>query len=196
MVDLPIAGRIMVHNSPNGANIGDGSSAGAVLPPFTTTERDAISSPKDGAMIYNSTQDFINIFFQGAWQIFKYSNYEEENTQATTTSTTPQLIFTSTFITPDVAIYTLKPLYGAAAEKKDKSHIVRIDLDDVEIHTFTTYPVGTDDDDDANEPMTWESDHVLTAGSHTLKMYLSSGEAGKEVIVNDKTFIVEFREAT
>ena len=168
---------------------------GIVVPTRTTAQIDAISSPQDGAIIHDSTIDFFKFYFQGAWQLFKYSDYEEDNTQATTTSTTPQLIFTSTFTTPAPGEYFLSSLYAWGSEKKDKSHIVRIDLDDAEIDEFEQYMGGEDDNADTNIPSTWRSKHTLTAATHTLKMYLSSGEVGKEVFVNDKTFIVEYSEA-
>jgi len=41
-----------------------------------------------------------------------YRNYEEDNTQATTTSETPQLIFTSTFTPARLDEYMLGALYG------------------------------------------------------------------------------------
>jgi len=123
-----------------------------------------------------------------------YRNYEENNTQATTTSTTPQLIFTSTFTPTIAADYIIDIEFEWGAEKKDKSHIVRIDLDDSPIKEFEQYMGGEDDNADVNIPSTMRTVKPLTAAPHTLKMYLSSGEAGKEVFVNDKTFIVKYWE--
>lgn len=165
---------------------------GVIVPSRTTTQINAIADPQDGAIIHDSSIDFFKFRFQGAWNLFRYNNYEEENTQATTTSVTPQLIFTSTFTTPEAADYMLDMEFEWGAEKKDKAHIVRIDLDDVEIKEFEQYMGGEDDNADTNIPSTMRTKATLTAATHTLKMYLSSGEAGKEVFVNDKTFIVEY----
>ena len=41
---------------------------GLLLPRMNTTQRDAISTPSDGLMIYNTTTDKINIRANGAWE--------------------------------------------------------------------------------------------------------------------------------
>jgi len=39
-----------------------------VMTSLTTTERDAISSPPDGMVIYNETTDKLNVRAGGAWE--------------------------------------------------------------------------------------------------------------------------------
>ena len=45
----------------------DSATQGVLLPRLTTTERDAISSPPDGLLIYNITTDKLTIRANGAW---------------------------------------------------------------------------------------------------------------------------------
>lgn len=40
---------------------------GLAVPSMTTTQRDAISSPRDGLLIYNSTTDALNVRAGGVW---------------------------------------------------------------------------------------------------------------------------------
>lgn len=40
---------------------------GLAVPSMTTTQRDAIPSPRDGLLIYNSTTDALNVRAGGAW---------------------------------------------------------------------------------------------------------------------------------
>lgn len=42
---------------------------GLGLPSMTTTQRDAIVSPRDGLLVYNSTTDTINVRAGGAWLV-------------------------------------------------------------------------------------------------------------------------------
>jgi len=145
-----------------------------------------------GTITNNGTIDgIINGRRYGNWI---NNNYDENNTPATTTSTTPQLIHTFNFSVPHAAEYMIDAEFDWLAEKKDKAHITRIDLDSTPIHEFEQYMGGEDDNADTNIPSSKRRRHTLTAGAHTLEMYLSSGEAGKEVIINDSTFIVEFWE--
>lgn len=122
------------------------------------------------------------------------NNYDENNTPATTTSTTPQLIHTFNFSVPHEGEYMIDAEFDWFSEKKDKSHITSVDLDTGTIFDFEQYMGGEDDNTDTNIPSSKRRRFTLTSGAHTLEMFLSSGEAGKEVTINDSTFLVEFWE--
>lgn len=56
-------------SAPNASAIVDvvSTTKGFGLPSMTSTERDAISSPRDGLVVYNSTDDFISLRANGVW---------------------------------------------------------------------------------------------------------------------------------
>lgn len=37
-------------------------------PSYTTTDRDALKSPKEGQIIYNSSTKKLNVYLNGGWQ--------------------------------------------------------------------------------------------------------------------------------
>lgn len=41
---------------------------GSIGQSFTTAERDALSSPTNGTIIYNSTTNKLNVYADGGWQ--------------------------------------------------------------------------------------------------------------------------------
>lgn len=54
----------IIHLQPEG---GPAVGGGLMLPRLTTTQRDAMSSPADGILIYNSTTSKAQIRAAGAW---------------------------------------------------------------------------------------------------------------------------------
>ena len=64
---LPLSDQIMVFSKDTG-NSEAGTDLGAVFPPFTTAERDSIAGPKEGAILYNSTEEVFNGFIGGSWE--------------------------------------------------------------------------------------------------------------------------------
>ncbi len=54
--------------APQTDNDGNVIGGGLVLPPMTTTERDAIASPKSGTLVYNSTTNKANLRVAAAWE--------------------------------------------------------------------------------------------------------------------------------
>lgn len=68
-MSLPDEDQIVVLNADT-SNLKTGSDRGVVLPSFTTTERDAVSTTKDGAILFNSTSEEPNFFFDGEWRAF------------------------------------------------------------------------------------------------------------------------------
>ncbi len=42
---------------------------GVGFPSMTTTQRDAITAPRDGLVIYNSTTNKLNLRANGAWEV-------------------------------------------------------------------------------------------------------------------------------
>jgi hypothetical protein len=76
---LTIGGTTAFVNTAAGMGVGAGPSAdsilaltssskGFLLPRLTTTQRDAIASPTDGLMVYNTTTGFVNCRQGGVWQ--------------------------------------------------------------------------------------------------------------------------------
>ncbi len=41
---------------------------GVLIPSMTTTQRDAISTPATGLIIYNTTSNRLNFYFSGSWR--------------------------------------------------------------------------------------------------------------------------------
>lgn len=64
------AGNVGIGATPNAAALLDVSSTtrGLLLPRMTTTQRDAIGSPPDGLMIYNTTTNKANLRANNAWE--------------------------------------------------------------------------------------------------------------------------------
>ena len=118
--------------------------------------------------------------------------FGEDLTLATTTSETPQLIATFTFTPPIAGKHDLYVYSGYGAEKKDKAHILRFDVDDTPEDTFDVFTGGDDDRASQNISAVFYTNKNLTAAEHTVKVYLSSGEAGKEVFVNKLRFKAEY----
>lgn len=84
---LPLSDQIMVFSADTGHSE-PGTNLGAVLPSFTDTERDAISSPKDGAMIFNTTDNEMQLFFNDQWNGSVYGEmFQVNNIVATTINT-------------------------------------------------------------------------------------------------------------
>ncbi|KKM17458.1 hypothetical protein LCGC14_1675570 [marine sediment metagenome] len=54
--------------APQTDNDGNVIGGGLVLPAITTTERDAIASPRSGTLIYNSTTNKANLRVAAAWE--------------------------------------------------------------------------------------------------------------------------------
>jgi len=55
--------------APQTDNDGNVIGGGLVLPSLTTTERDAIASPRSGTVIYNSTTNKMNFRADSAWEV-------------------------------------------------------------------------------------------------------------------------------
>ena len=124
--------------------------------------------------------------------IGRWNAYDIDVTGATTTSETPQLIATFTFTPPIAGKHDLYVYSGYGAEKKDKAHILRFDVDDTPEDTFDVFTGGDDDRASQNISAVFYTNKNLTAAEHTVKVYLSSGEAGKEVFVNKLRFKAEY----
>jgi len=71
---------------------------GVQIPNLTTTERDAISSPETGALIWNTTTSAINQYNGSAWEI----TYTDTNTQADITG---KLNLSGGTMTGDLTVY-------------------------------------------------------------------------------------------
>lgn len=50
------------------------NSKGLLIPRMTVAERDAILSPADGLQIYNTTNNTLDVYSEGAWKSFAYSD--------------------------------------------------------------------------------------------------------------------------
>ena len=71
---------------------------GIVVPPRTTTERDAIADPNDGAVIFNSTAELFNFFFNSEWRAFIERPLQE------TVTTTPFAVTTEDILLVDPGV--------------------------------------------------------------------------------------------
>lgn len=85
--DITVIGCVFAHTQADRA-IKFEADKGIVVPSITTTERDAITSPDNGAIIYNSTDDEMNFFYNSQWNRSTYGNmFQRDNATFTTINT-------------------------------------------------------------------------------------------------------------
>lgn len=194
--------RIMVFSEDSG-NVEIGDETGAVFPPFTTTERDAVSSPKDGAVIFNTTDNELQTYHSGQWNGSAYGNmYIINNVTATTINTKDQfedvLNFTQgelkevtfgsdTLTTPDATI-TYEISYSAClAGSTNTSFEVAIEVDGIvrdESHSCTTIATG-------GNAVSLSGTFILTVGAlKGIKLVVANKTNTSNVVIVDASVVV------
>ena len=63
--------------------IGGSTDGGPLIPSYTTTERNAISSPAGGMVIYNSTDSRLQVYTGSSWQVLEQGDVTGVTTAAT-----------------------------------------------------------------------------------------------------------------
>jgi len=76
---------------------------GVVMPLRTTTQRDAISDPQDGAIIFNTTDNELQYYHSAQWNGSTYGNmYQVNNVAATTINTIDVFEDVLNFVTGEI----------------------------------------------------------------------------------------------
>ena len=63
--------------------IAGSADGGPLIPSYTTTERNAISSPASGMIIYNSTDSRLQVYTGSSWQVLEQGDVTGVTTAAT-----------------------------------------------------------------------------------------------------------------
>jgi hypothetical protein len=63
--------------------IAGSTDGGPLIPSYTTTERNAISSPASGMIIYNSTDSRLQVYTGSSWQVLEQGDVTGVTTAAT-----------------------------------------------------------------------------------------------------------------
>jgi len=139
--------RIMVFSEDSGGPE-TGDEVGAVFPPFTTTERDAIVTPKLGAGIYNSTQDDMNFFFNNKWNTYATRPLQEN------VPTTPFDVISEDILLVDPSAFDIVINLPPSADRFDNDIVRPITIRN--IHNSNNFRVNIfpDGSEEINEVLT------------------------------------------
>jgi len=103
-------------------------------------------------------------------------SFTAASNQVTTASATPLSVLTHNFNVFEDGIYKITIDFQWRHEKKDKLHQVDIEVNSVDNDALQMYQLlgGADDVTTARVPAMRQTKVALTAGAHTVEMFLSS----------------------
>jgi hypothetical protein len=151
---------------------------GVLVPRLTTLERDAIVSPADGLLIFNSSSSIFN-FYQSGWQFLEDTGASDYNaidaSSTTTTTSTTDVVVTGMTLSPDTGTYVVN--FNSQCNIPDAIYttgyntaIPKADLD--LIYTdITNIPVTN-----TSHPLIFGYGETLTPGVYTLAGAISVAE--------------------
>ena len=196
-MSLPDEDQIIVFSADTG-NVKTGSDLGVVLPSFTTTERDAISTPKNGAVIFNSTDNELQSYHSGQWNGSAYGEMYQVNNAVVTTINTVNVFedivnftvgelkettFSSSTLTTGLITATYLVTYSACLDGiSNKTYEVAVKVDGTvrdESHSCVTIATGGRD-------VSVSGSFILTIGDEEdIKLVIANVNDSTNVIIVD-----------
>ncbi|MFT7156986.1 MAG: hypothetical protein ACI8Q1_002001 [Parvicella sp.] len=140
---------------------------GLLVPRVTTAERDAIVSPADGLLIFNTSTESFN-FFKLGWQIFGEPSYNKVDSGSSLTSvSTSDVLITGMTLTPGAGTYVVNFNSQCVIPEADNTTGFNTATAKADLNLIYTdiinMPVT-----DSTHPQAFGSGETLTAGVYTL----------------------------